>query len=246
MHDPGEKVLVIIPTYNEVENIGETIARVRRAIPSVDILVVDDGSPDGTDRRVEEIAAREPDRVVSLLRRQRKEGLGSAYIAGFLWGIDRKYDVLVEMDADGSHRPEELHALLEAAQRADAVVGSRWVSGGTVVNWPRRRHLLSRAANLYARYALRIGIKDITAGYRAYRRSALEQIELSSVTSQGYAFQIDLTRRVVAHGLQIVEVPVQFIERERGLSKMSSAIIREAFIRVTTWGWHAWFGRASE
>lgn len=237
------KVLVIIPTYNEADNVRLIIDRTRAAVPAASILIVDDGSPDGTGSLVAAITQR--DDAVALLERDEKAGLGTAYISGFRWGLDRGYDVLVEMDADGSHQPEQLSLLLSALAAADVVLGSRWVGGGTVVNWPRRRHLLSRAANWYAGHALKIDVKDATAGFRAYRARTLECIDLDSVASQGYAFQIDLTRRAAAFGFRIVEVPIEFIERERGRSKMSSVIIREALVRVTSWGWDAWFRRPS-
>jgi dolichol-phosphate mannosyltransferase len=172
-----------------------------------------------------------------------KEGLGAAYIAGFRWGLERGYDVLVEMDADGSHQPEQLPRLLEALEDADLVLGSRYVSGGSVVNWPRHRNIFSRSANLYARVALLVRINDITAGYRAFRRRTLEGIGLDGVESQGYCFQIDMTRRAVANGFRVVEVPITFVERERGHSKMSTAVIREAMVRVTSWGVQRWLGR---
>jgi dolichol-phosphate mannosyltransferase len=241
---PGDvgKVLIIIPTYNESENIQWIIDRARAAVPDADILVADDNSPDGCGKIAEAIAER--DSNVAVLHRRGKEGLGAAYVAGFHWGLERGYDVLVQMDADGSHQPEQLPLLLAALHEADLVLGSRWVRGGQVVNWPQRRNLLSRAANWYARQALRIAIRDITAGYRAFRRRTLEGIGLDTVDSQGYCFQIDLTRRAIAGGFKVVEVPITFIERERGHSKMSSEIIREAMVRVTVWGWARWFGKS--
>jgi dolichol-phosphate mannosyltransferase len=235
------KVLVVIPTYNESENIRWIVDRTRAAVPEAHILVVDDNSPDGTGKIADEIT--DLDRHVAVLHRAAKQGLGAGYVAGFRWGMERGYEVLVEMDADGSHQPEQVPSLLRALRNADLVLGSRWVQGGTTVNWPRRRNLLSRAANWYARLALRIDLKDITAGYRAYRRRTLEAIDLGSVVSQGYCFQIDLARRAALNGFKIVEVPIEFIERERGDSKMSGDIIREAMTRVTVWGWSAWFGK---
>jgi dolichol-phosphate mannosyltransferase len=235
------KVLIVIPTYNESQNIRWIVDRSRAAVPEAHILVVDDNSPDGTGKIADELADR--DDHVAVLHKNGKEGLGTAYVAGFRWGMERGYDVLVEMDADGSHQPEQLLLLLDALQEADLVLGSRWVQGGTVVNWPKRRNALSRAANWYARQALRLDIKDITAGYRAYRRRTLQSIDLDSVKSQGYCFQIDLARRSALNGFKIVEVPIEFVERERGASKMSSSIIREAMTRVTAWGWSAWFGK---
>ncbi len=165
-----------------------------------------------------------------------RPGLGAAYLAGFAWGLARGYDVLVEMDADGSHLPEQLPRLLEALPEADLVLGARWVPGGRVVNWPRRRMLLSRGGNLYARLALGLPLHDATGGFRAFRRSVLEKIGLDEVTSQGYCFQVDLARRTIAAGFRVVEVPITFVEREYGESKMSGDIVREALVNVTRWG----------
>jgi dolichol-phosphate mannosyltransferase len=225
---------VIIPTYDERENIERIVERVRTAVPDANILVVDDGSPDGTGKIVDEMA--EADAAVHVLHRTAKAGLGAAYIAGFDWGLAAGYDVLVEMDADGSHSPEQLPRLLRALDGADLVLGSRWVSGGAVVNWPRSREIISRGGNLYARMALGFGLRDATGGYRAYRREVLEGIDYAGVASQGYCFQVDLARRALDRGYRVVEVPITFVERERGESKMSNAIVREAFVRVTQWG----------
>jgi glycosyltransferase involved in cell wall biosynthesis len=227
-------VLVIIPTYDERENIERIVGRVVASVPEAHVLVVDDASPDGTGRIADAMA--ESDARVHVLHRHTKDGLGAAYIAGFDWGLGRGYDVLVEMDADGSHAPEELPRLLDALTRADAVLGSRWVPGGAVVNWPRRRKLLSLGGNLYTRMALGIELKDATGGYRVYTRAVLEGIDYRAVASQGYCFQVDLTRRALAAGFRVAEVPITFVERERGESKMSGEIVREAFLRVTQWG----------
>jgi dolichol-phosphate mannosyltransferase len=234
MSEAGRGVLVVIPTYQERENIEAIVARVLVAAPEAHVLVVDDGSPDGTGKIADEMAGN--DRRVHVLHRSEKAGLGAAYIAGFDWGLDRGYDVLVEMDADGSHAPEQLPRLLSALDHADVVLGSRWIPGGAVVNWPRSRHLISRGGNLYVRMALGIGLRDATGGYRAYRRDALEALGYADVASQGYCFQVDLARRAVAGGLRVVEVPITFVERERGESKMSSDIVREALVRVGQWG----------
>jgi dolichol-phosphate mannosyltransferase len=229
------RTLVVMPTYNEVENVPDIVSRLRLARPDVDVLVVDDGSPDGTGVVAAELAA--VDEQVNVLQRAGKQGLGAAYRAGFDWGLKAGYDVLVEMDADGSHQPEQLGRLLDAsADGADLVIGSRWVPGGEVLNWPLRRKLISRGGTLYARLMLGLPVVDVTAGYRAFRRATLERIDLGSVASQGYCFQIDMTRRVHGLGLAIVEVPVTFVERQRGASKMSGAIVREALWRVTLWG----------
>lgn len=229
------KTLVIVPTYNESANIAWIIERILLAQPQLDILVVDDGSPDGTGRIADELATGDP--RIHVMHRSGKQGLGAAYRAGFAWGLERDYDVLIEMDADGSHRPEDLAQLLAASEAgADLVLGSRWVPGGGVVNWPWHRRLISRGGTAYARLMLGIPIKDATGGFRAFRRETLQRLPLTEVASQGYCFQIDMARRVVAAGMTVVEVPITFVERERGESKMSSAIVREALWRVTVWG----------
>jgi dolichol-phosphate mannosyltransferase len=228
------RVLVIVPTYDECENIEGVLARLRAAVPTADVLVVDDNSPDGTGDLVDVVAA--ADSHVQVLHRPAKQGLGAAYVAGFRWGLARSYDVLVEMDADGSHQPEELPDLLAALSRADLVLGSRWVPGGQVVNWPMTRQLLSRGGNTYVRVLLGLGLRDATGGFRAFRRTTLESLPLDDVNSHGYCFQVDLACRAVRHGFTVAEVPIAFVERELGTSKMSGAIVREALWRVTVWG----------
>jgi dolichol-phosphate mannosyltransferase len=228
------RVLVIIPTYNEADNVRVIVDRVRTAVPEVDVLIADDNSPDGTGELADQLAA--ADRQVRVLHREGKQGLGAAYVAGFAVARERDYDVVVEMDADGSHAPEELPRLLEALSEADVVLGSRWVRGGRVVNWPMHRLLLSRGGNLYTRVALGMPIKDATGGYRAYRLPVLDKIEVESASSQGYCFQVDLAWRAYRSGFRVVEVPITFLERERGASKMSSSIVREALLRVAVWG----------
>jgi dolichol-phosphate mannosyltransferase len=228
------RVLVIIPTYNEAENIEPIVRRVRAATPRVDILIADDNSPDGTGEIADRLAA--ADDRVHVMHRAGKEGLGAAYLAGFRWGTEREYDVLVEMDADGSHQPEELPLLLGALAGADLVIGARWVPGGSVRNWPKSREILSRGANTYTRLALGLPLRDATAGYRAFRRTTLKGIDLDAVASQGYCFQVDLSWRAVRRGFRVVEVPITFVERERGASKMSRDIVFEAFWRVAVWG----------
>ena len=228
------RVVVIMPTYNERGNIEPTAGRIRRAVPDADLLVVDDNSPDGTGEIADKLAAE--DSHIRVLHRTGKAGLGAAYIAGFRWALGEGYDVLVEMDADGSHQPEELPLLLDALKNADLVLGSRWVAGGTVRNWPKSRELLSRGGNTYARLMLGIGLKDATGGYRAYRATTLRAIALDEVESQGYCFQIDLAMRTIRAGLRVVEVPITFVERVHGTSKMSRAIVVEALWRVTVWG----------
>ncbi|WP_264349571.1 polyprenol monophosphomannose synthase [Streptomyces milbemycinicus] len=228
------KVLVIIPTYNEAENVKPIVARVRESVPEAHVLVADDNSPDGTGKVADEIAAE--DDHVRVLHRKGKEGLGAAYLAGFRWGIEHGYGVLVEMDADGSHQPEELPRLLTALKGADLVIGSRWVPGGRIVNWPKRREYLSRGASTYSRILLDVPIRDVTAGFRAFRKETLEGLGMDAVASQGYCFQIDMAWRAVKAGFHVIEVPVTFVERERGDSKMSRDIVTEAFWRVATWG----------
>jgi len=230
----SDRVVVIMPTYNERANIAATAGRVRRAVPAADLLVVDDNSPDGTGEVADKLAAE--DSHVHVLHRERKAGLGAAYIAGFRWALDQGYGVVVEMDADGSHLPEELPRLLDALASADLVLGSRYVPGGTVVNWARSREMLSRAGNTYARLMLGIKLKDATGGYRAYRAGTLRKIALDEVESQGYCFQIDLAMRAIRAGLKVIEVPITFVERVHGTSKMSRAVVAEALWRVTVWG----------
>jgi len=225
---------VVIPTYQERENIEPIVARVRAAVPDAHVLVADDNSPDGTGAIVDALAAE--DAHVHVLHREGKQGLGRAYLAGFAWGMDHGFDVLVEMDADGSHQPEQLPHLLTALEDADLVLGSRWVPGGRVENWPLHRKVISRAGTTYARLALGVPIRDVTGGYRAFRTSTLTALGLDDVASQGYCFQIDLAWRAVQRGLRVVEVPITFVERERGESKMSGAIVRESLVRVTAWG----------
>ena len=226
--------MVIIPTYNEAGNVEEIVGRVRSAAPAADVLVVDDNSPDGTGKLADALAGA----VQDLDRRvgAGKEGLGAAYLAGFAWALARDYGVLVEMDADGSHQPEDLPRMLTALADADLVLGSRWVPGGSVVNWPKQRLLLSRGGNTYARMALGVPIKDITGGYRAFRRGTLLGLELGEIASQGYCFQVDLAWQAVRHGFRVVEVPITFVERVNGTSKMSRGIVGEALWRVTGWG----------
>jgi dolichol-phosphate mannosyltransferase len=236
---PIEPVLVVIPTYNERENLTPILERLHKALPDVNALVVDDGSPDGTGELADKLAADDP--RVHVLHRTEKAGLGAAYVAGFRWGLERDYATIVEMDADGSHAPEDLPRMLDALGDADLVLGSRYVPGGSVVNWAKRRELLSRAANLYSRLALGMKIREYTAGFRAYRRQVLEKLELDEIASRGYCFQIDLAWRTAQAGFDVVEVPITFTEREFGESKMSGSVIREAMLRVGIWGLqHRW------
>lgn len=238
MSDPTptgrEKILVIIPTYNESENIERIVTRTRDAVPQAHILIADDNSPDGTGKIADALAAAEDH--VHVMHRLGKEGLGAAYLAGFEWGINAGYDMLVEMDADGSHQPEQLPRLLDAISDADLVLGSRWVRGGEVVNWPRSREILSRGGNLWTRIALGIPLKDATGGYRVFRRQTLLGLGLDNVSSAGYCFQVDLAWRALKAGYRVVEVPITFIEREYGDSKMNKSIVAEALVRTTAWG----------
>ncbi|KAJ1683345.1 hypothetical protein LUZ63_021428 [Rhynchospora breviuscula] len=227
--------LVIIPTYDEAENIRPIVARTLAATDDrVHVLVVDDNSPDGTGDIAEQLAS-ETDRV-HVLHRTVKDGLGGAYLAGFAWGLEHGYDRLVEMDADGSHHPEYLPWMLELADSNDLVLGSRWVKGGQVENWPWYREALSRGGNLYTRLALGIAVRDATGGFRVFTRTALERIDLDGSRRRGTAFQVDLCWRALEAGLHVVETPITFTEREHGVSKMSGNIVRESLTLVTKWG----------
>jgi dolichol-phosphate mannosyltransferase len=241
--------LVIVPTYNERENVTTIVARVRAAAPEVEILVVDDNSPDGTGDLADALAA--GDTMVHVLHRAEKDGLGAAYRDGMRWALESGYARIVEMDADGSHRPEELHRLLDALRPehpgadgrpdagtsgADVVLGSRWVLGGGVENWPAHRRMLSRGGSAYSRLALGIPARDVTGGYRAFTADALRRVRFAEVESQGYCFQIDMLRRAYGAGLQVSEVPITFVERTHGASKMTGGIVAEAMLRVTGWG----------
>ncbi|MGY1702347.1 polyprenol monophosphomannose synthase [Geodermatophilus sp. SYSU D00766] len=230
----GPRVLVVVPTYDEVENLEAVLDRLHAAVPTAHALVVDDGSPDGTGELAEKLAAE--DARVHVLRRTEKSGLGPAYVAGFRWGRGQGYDVLVEMDADGSHHPEQLPLLLAALADADLVLGSRWVPGGRVEDWPRRRLLLSRVGNLYTRWALRLPLADATGGFRAVRGELVDRLPFDEVASQGYCFQVDWAWRAVRAGARVTEVPITFSEREFGRSKMTASIVEEALVRVTWWG----------
>jgi dolichol-phosphate mannosyltransferase len=246
--------LVVIPTYNERENVAAIVGRVRSAVPEASVLVVDDASPDGTGAIADALAADDPQVLVR--HRAGKEGLGAAYLDAFDWALERGYDPIVQMDADGSHLPEQLPALLAALApasgesrdepgpdasaaprpQADLVIGSRWIPGGRIENWPKRRELLSRGGSAYARWALRLPTRDATAGYRAFRADGLRRMRLDEVHTKGYGFQVDMLWHAHEAGLAVVEVPVTFVERRHGRSKMSFGIVAEAMLRVTGWG----------
>ena len=233
--DALDRVLVIIPTFNEAQNIESITNRLRRAVPDAHILVADDNSPDGTGAIADRLAA--SDDHIHVMHRKGKEGLGAAYLAGFHWGFDNGYDVLVQHDADGSHQPEQLPRLLQAlADGADMAKGSRWVKGGSVVNWPASRKFISKGGSLWTRLWLGIPVKDATGGFNAYKADTLRGISLDEVASAGYCFQIDLVWRTLKNGFKVVEVPIEFVEREFGDSKMSKNIVIEALIRTTLWG----------
>ncbi len=233
-HEDLGRVVMVIPTYNEAGNLEWVLGRLRHVLPSVDVLVVDDASPDGTGEIADRLAVADPQ--VAVLHRTAKEGLGAAYLAGFAHALERGYDVIGEMDADGSHQPEQLPSLLDALAGADLVIGSRWVPGGSIVNWPRHREALSRGGNLYVRLLLGIDVHDATAGFRLYRRETLEKIDLAGVRSHGYVFQTDLVTRTLRAGLTVREVPIEFVERVRGESKMSGTVALESLARITRWG----------
>ncbi|RNE67319.1 polyprenol monophosphomannose synthase [Cryobacterium tepidiphilum] len=230
-----DRAVVVIPTYCERESLPALVTRLLAVTPAVDVLIVDDNSPDGTGDLADEISRTTP--RVQVLHRDSKQGLGPAYVAGFRWALHNGYDRVVEMDADGSHQPEQLPALLAALDGGAALaIGSRWVPGGRVVNWPWYRRLISRAGTQYARILLRSRLHDITSGYRAFPRRALEAVDLGSLSAHGYAFQIELAWRLERSGAAISEVPITFVEREHGRSKMTLRIVVEALVRVTRWG----------
>ncbi|GAA4751514.1 polyprenol monophosphomannose synthase [Amnibacterium soli] len=237
MTGAGLRTVIVVPTYDERENIRTAVRNVLTALPDAHLLVVDDASPDGTGAIAEEISAADP--RVHVLHRQTKNGLGGAYLAGFAWALERDYDVVGEFDADGSHPASALPAMQDALTRDASialVIGSRWIRGGRVIDWPRSRELLSRGGNAYARLALGLHVHDVTAGFRLYRASTLRRLALDSVVSRGYCFQVDLTVRVLAAGGRIAEVPIEFRERQLGVSKMSRSIVLEAMWMVTVWG----------
>ncbi len=227
---PARPALVCLPTYDEAENVRPMVEAILAATPDVDVLVVDDNSPDGTGRLADAIAAREP--RVQVLHRAGKEGLGKAYLAGFAWALGRGYDLVLEMDADFSHDPKYLPAMLAKAREADLVLGSRNVPGGGTVNWGPGRKILSRGGSLYARLILGLPVRDLTGGFKCFRREVLEAIDLPSVECSGYAFQIELTYRAARKGFRVAEIPIVFVDRRVGRSKMSRRIVLEAVHKV--------------
>ena len=234
------KTRVLVPTYQELHTLPSIIHRIFENIPNIDVLVIDDNSPDGTGKLADELSQKYSN--LKVLHRSQKNGLGSAYVDGFKASLD-DYEVLVEMDADGSHDPQDLKRILEEIPKYDCVLGSRWVPGGKVVNWPLSRQILSRGGNLYARKMLGFEIGDSTGGFRAYKTSALRNIDLNLIDSQGYCFQVDMVRRLVSQGLKMKEVPITFTERTIGTSKMSRNIVLEAFVKIGIWGFKRILGR---
>jgi dolichol-phosphate mannosyltransferase len=235
------RTLVVLPTYNEILNVESMLRTLREIVPAAHVLVVDDGSPDGTAQTALRIASELGS--IDVLQRESKNGLGGAYRAGFAWGLDRSYDTFVEIDCDFSHDPHTLPALLVTAENYDVVIGSRYVKDGSIPKWAWSRRLLSRGGNQYASIMLGLGVADSTSGYRVYSTRALEKIGYQSVSADGYGFQIEMTYRARRGGASIVEVPISFTDRERGESKMSGAIIIEALLLVTKWAIERPFGR---
>lgn len=231
------ETLIVLPTYNEIESLSGVLARIRRAVPEADVVVVDDSSPDGTGALAERLAA--DDVQLAVIHRATKDGLGRAYLAGFDRALSNGYRFVVEIDADGSHDPAELPAMIELARAgADLVIGSRWVDGGAVRNWPWFRRLISRTGNGYARLMLHSHIRDITAGFRIYATSALRTLDLGAVSAHGYGFQVEIAWMIERSGLTVVEHPITFVERAAGTSKMGTGIVVEALVKVTIWGWN--------
>lgn len=237
------RVLVIMPTYNESGNLVKSVDLLFKFNPDVDLLIVDDNSPDGTGQLADDLTRMNP--KISVLHRNEKDGLGAAYLAGFQIGLDGKYDFLVEMDADGSHRAEDLPSLLAKCQSADLVIGSRYITGGKTINWPIHRKILSRGGNRYAKIMLGSKVNDMTAGFRVFRSSFLRKLDLSGINAKGYSFQIEMAYRTLLSGGRVAEVPITFVEREIGNSKMSKAIVSEALLLITKFGFRRIFKRTN-
>ena len=234
--DGARRAVICLPTYDERENLAPILRAIHAVVPDVDVLVVDDDSPDGTGRLADELASRDP--RVKVLHRAAKQGLGRAYLAGFAWALERGYGLVLEMDADFSHDPRHLPALLAASRGADLVLGSRYVPGGGTENWGLGRRLVSRGGSLYARTVLQVPVRDLTGGFKCFRREVLEALDLGSVECSGYAFQIELTYRAIRRGFRVVEIPIVFADRRVGRSKMSRAIVLEAMGKV--WAMRLW------
>jgi glycosyltransferase involved in cell wall biosynthesis len=228
------KTLVMMPTYNEIETLEKSVADLFIHNPTVELLVIDDNSPDGTGALADRLSA--PLAAMHVLHRGGKEGLGKAYLGGIHWGIANGFELFVQMDADGSHRAQDLPKLLESAGLDQLVIGSRWIPGGAVRNWPWYRMLISRFGNFYAAKMLGSNLGDLTAGFRVYGKELLLKLPLESVAAQGYGFQVEMTKNVLAIGSKVTEVPIEFVERENGVSKMTLAIVLEAFVLATKWG----------
>jgi dolichol-phosphate mannosyltransferase len=237
------KTVVVIPTYNEIDNLARIADRILSTAGSAHILIVDDNSPDGTGALADELSRK--DSRIHVMHRIEKDGLGAAYREGFRWALAHDYDFIVEMDADGSHQPEELPRMLALLNEgADVAIGARWIPGGVIKNWPAHRKLISRSGTAYARLLLRSKLHDLTSGYRGFRADALRAVDLSSVNSQGYCFQIEMAWLFERSGATIREFPITFVEREEGVSKMSTGIVFEALAKVTVWGLSGLVGRA--
>jgi dolichol-phosphate mannosyltransferase len=233
--------LVVIPTYNEKDNLPRIVPEVLSQDPRISILVVDDNSPDGTGGLADRLAA--ADSRIHVLHRPGKQGLGKAYLAGFRWALEQSFDRIIEMDADFSHNPKHLSEMLQASEQADIVLGSRYISGVNVINWPMSRLLLSYFANVYARVVTGMRVRDLTGGFKCFRRGVLEALNLDAIHSNGYAFQIEMTFRAYKRGFTIKEIPIIFVDREHGHSKMSKAIVREAIWMVPKLRVMSWAGR---
>ena len=235
------KTLVMMPTFNEIETLERSVSELFRHNPNVELLVIDDNSPDGTGQLADRISAERP--RVAVLHRAGKQGLGKAYLAGIAWGLENGFDLLVQMDADGSHRAEDLPKLISQAGIRNLVIGSRWIPGGAVQNWPWFRKAISRFGNFYAAKMLGSNLGDLTAGFRVYGRELLVELPLGNVAAQGYGFQVEMTKNVLALGSSVIEVPIHFVERENGSSKMTMSIVLEAFVLATKWGVERTFRR---